>query len=313
MIMTVTLNAAIDSTWKIDDFRMGVIQRAPAKEPVRAAGGKGLNVARIINRLQEDVLATGFVGGHTGELIKSKLEERGIEYQFVYIDGESRECLIFIDPVNRTETVVNGYGPDISQEKINEFLKFFRDLAPQCEIICISGSLPGGVPSDIYAQLITIAHKKHIPVILDASEEALIEGVRAKPFMIKPNIKEVQAVLNNFSLKSDEDIVKAGRHFIKKGVKVAVISGGREGSIVVTDEYAYKIISPRVKTLNTVASGDAFVGGFSVAISKGNSILDAVRLGTAAGAANAENLTACDIDIDRIYELKEEVKICPLM
>ena len=308
MILTVTLNAAVDSTWKIENYAIGSINRVKRGVPLRIAGGKGINVARVIKRLRGDVLATGFVGGNMGAFIEKKLDEEDITHEFIHVEGESRECWIIIDPINKTETVINGAGPEISPSEIEKFEDFFLKTIPICKVICLSGSLPLGMSTDIYADLITLANKENVPVILDTSNDALKEGILAKPFMVKPTIKEVEEILPVHNIESEGDIIKAAKYFSDKGVKVVVISRGEEGAILCTEKDSWEIIPPKVTVFNPVGSGDAFVGGCAVAIARGQSILDAVRWGTATGAANAEKLKAGDVAYDRVKELFKEVE-----
>lgn len=307
MILAVTLNAAIDSTWTIDDFNIGSIFRANNGVPQRVPGGKGINVARVINALRENVLATGLIGGYTGELINKLIKEEKIDQEFIFIKGESRENLIIVDPIKKTETVINGIGPDISPSEKKKFRDIFSKKILKSEVICLCGSLPPGVPKDFYADMIMEANKLNIPVILDTSKESLSESIFSKPLMIKINTNEVMEVLPDHIIESDKDIINAAKYFLEKGTKSIVITKGADGAILCTNDF-WKIIPPDVNVLNSVGSGDAFVGGCAVAISKGQSILDAVILGTASGAANAETLIAGDVTYDRIQELIVKVK-----
>lgn len=307
MILTVTLNAAIDNIWTIDDFNIGSVFRANKGVPQRVPGGKGINVARVINALRENVLATGFIGGYTGELINKLIKEEKIDQEFIFIKGESRENLIIVDPIKKTETVINGIGPDISPLEIEKFREIILKKILKSEVICLCGSLPPGVPKDFYAYMIMEANKLSIPVILDTSKESLSESIISKPFMIKLNTKEIMEVLPHQIIESDNDIITAAKYFLKKGTESVIITKGAEGAILCTQNEFWKIIPPEVNVLNSVGSGDAFVGGCAVAISKGRSILDAAILGTASGAANAETLIAGDVTYDRIHELINKV------
>jgi len=308
MILTVTLNAAIDNIWTIDDFNIGSIFRANNGVPQRVPGGKGINVARVINALGENVLATGFIGGYTGELINKLIIEEKIDQEFIFVKGESRENLIIVDLIKKTETVINGMGPDISPSEIEKFRDIFLKKILISEVICLCGSLPPGVPKDFYADMIIEANKLNRPVILDTSKEPLSEGIISKPLMIKLNTKEISEVLPDYIIESDNDIINAAKYFLEKGIKSIVITKGAEGAILCTQNDFWKIIPPKVNVLNSVGSGDAFVGGCAVAIAKGRTILDAAILGTASGAGNAETLIAGDVSYDRIQELIDKVE-----
>jgi len=312
MIFTVTLNASVDSIWKIENYNIGHINRVEKNVPLNIAGGKGINVARVINKLGGNVLATGFVGGQRGKFIETKLNEEKIKHEFIHVDGESRECLTIIDSIEKTETKINGTGPEISLSEIKKFKDLFLKILPNCTIVCLSGSLPPGVPKDIYKDLITLSNEKNVPVILDASNDGLKKGIIAKPFMVKPTDEEVEEVLQTHNIESDYEIIRAAKYFLDKGAELVIITRGAKSAIMCNHKNSWKIIPPDVKVISSVGSGDAFVGGFASGIAAGNSILDAFKLGIAAGAANAEKLTSGDISYDRVQELLEGVKWNPL-
>ena len=311
MILTVTLNAALDSTWVIKEFKTNHILRTGENIPVRMAGGKGINVARTINNLGEDVLTSGLIGGTTGKFIEEKLNEEGLKNEFIHVKEESRECLILLDQKNKTETVINGIGPKISFKEAEDFKNFFLKSITKFKVICLSGSLPPGLPENIYADLISMANKKNVPVILDTSAQALIKGIAGKPHMVKPTKYELEEILNH-KIKSNDDILEAGNCFLDKGAESVIVSMGQEGSILFTKEYQLKIAPLDIKVINSVGSGDAFVGGFAVATARGSSLLDAVKFGTATGSANAEVLKAGEVNIERVKELSNNVELYPL-
>lgn len=313
MILTVTLNAAVDSTWIVENFTTGSNHRVNKGVPLRVAGGKGINVARVIDRLGEDVLATGFVGGDMGKFIEKKLTEEKINHEFIHVGGESRECLTIVDPVKKNNrgkkpTEINGAGPEISTSEVKMFKNLYLNIVPKCKVICLCGSLPPGVPKDIYAYLIKKANEKKVPVILDASNDALNGGIIAEPFMVKLNTKEVKEVLPDHNVTSDNGIIKAAKTFLEQGAESIVITRGGKGAILCTENDLLKIKPLKVNVINSVGSGDAFAGGCAVAIAQGKSISDAVILGSAAGAANAEKLTAGNISCHRVKELVKELK-----
>ena len=313
MILTVTLNAAVDSTWRVDNLVVGSINRVGAEEPTRVAGGKGINVARFIHKLGERVLATGFVGGFMGELIKSQLEDEGIDFHFIPLSGESRECLIILNSADGTWTGIYGTGPKVPPSKLDEFKSFFADILSSCKLVCLSGSLPLGVPRDFYADLISLSRKEDIPIILDTSGEALKEGVQAKPFMIKPNLQEFKEIFNlSRGTNSERSVEEKANALVATGLNVVAISKGEEGSIIYSKNKSWRMIPPKIRMTNPVGAGDAFVGGFAVGIVRGQSIRDSAILGTAGGAAKAEVLRVGDITLSRVQELVKEVECHPL-
>jgi tagatose 6-phosphate kinase len=189
MILCVNLNAAIDKTIVVSSFKLGEIHRPEVVKSL--AGGKGCNVARGLQQLGEKPVVTGWVGGTGGQFIENGLRQEGIATDFVYTDFESRTCTSILDSTTQTMTEIYEKGDPVPPDKVTEMLAHFREIVGGYTAVTLSGSLPPGVPLDFYAQLIEAAHEKNVPAFLDTSGEALRQGVKAKPFLIKPNESEV--------------------------------------------------------------------------------------------------------------------------
>ena len=284
MILTVTANPTIDRVYFVDDFEFGKVHRV--ESVARSAGGKGINVARVATIIGSQTGAMGFVGGYTGEFIKSEVEKQGIKNLFTQIEGETRTCVNISDESGKSGEILES-GPEISEEEkikfINEYTKNIEDY----QIICISGSLPKGLTSDFYSELVRIAKEKGKKVVVDTSGKALEEIFASKPYMVKPNNDEIAALMKQ-EIKSDEQIKQALRFLYDKGVEVPFVSLGKDGAAAMIDKRCYRFISPKVQVVNTVGSGDSSVAGVVAGLDMGYSLSDAIKLGMAAGTANTQ-------------------------
>ena len=198
MILTITLNPAVDISYKLDYFSLDTVNRV--EDVSKTAGGKGLNVARVLHQLGEDVAASGFLGGSLGDFIRTQLVAIGIQDFFVPIDGETRNCIAIIHDGKQTEILESG--PVISASEAALFLEKFTEYAPKVKIVTISGSLPKGLPSDFYLKLVEISNKYDTLVLLD-SNGALLTSIVAsehKPYLIKPNEEELADLLGQKSI-----------------------------------------------------------------------------------------------------------------
>ena len=192
MILTITLNPSIDRRYNVKDFEKGKIFRT--EDYQYTIGGKGINVSKVIKVLGQEVLATGFLGGNSGEYIIDGLNEMDIENNFVNISGQTRSCLAIISN-DGSQTEILERGPLISEDEKNKFLTIYESLLDKVDIICASGSLPKGLDYNIYSDLIRIAKEKNKKFLLDTSGEALKQGIEAGPYLIKPNKEEFRTIL----------------------------------------------------------------------------------------------------------------------
>ena len=301
MILCVNLNAAIDKTAVINTFQLGQIHRPELIKML--PGGKGCNVARALKLLGEAPVVTGWVGGTAGQFIENGLQQEGIGTDFVYTDFESRTCLSILDSSSQVLTEIYEKGDGVPPEKVGEMLALFEATVGKYTAVTLSGSMPPGVPTDFYAQLIHLAHKAGVPAFLDSSKEALLQGVAAKPFLIKPNETEV-AVLAQRELTSLADFAQAAVEISTRYETIVVLSLGKEGAIAVQGETAVRVQNPVVEAKSAVGSGDSLLAGLVVGFGNGRSLAESVRLGVAAGTANTLMLGAAQFtrqDFERIY------------
>ena len=296
-ILTVTLNAAVDKLYTIPGFSVDKVQR-PTETRVYA-GGKGINVARVYRALGGEVTATGFSGGATGEYIQDSLREEGIDARFVKVANESRTCTAILDPLRRTETVLNELGPWVTPDECVSLLQRLRELLPGHDAVILSGSLPPGVSPDTYAAIIGLAREAGIKAVLDASGEALRLGVEAKPLLVKPNVHELEAL----SVAGDGWGGSAQALREKYGVVLALVTGGARGAVLASAEGTWEAIPPSVELRSALGSGDSLTAGFVWAWEQGWGHAEALKLGVAAGAANAMVYGSGFCTRDQIFEV----------
>ena len=279
-ILTVTANPAIDRAYFFKEFTLGEVHR-PVKTAF-TAGGKGLNVSRVCIALGTKVVATGFVGGYTGEFIRSEVRRLGIEDCFTQIQGETRLCINIFDNHGISSEILES-GPVITTEEKEHFIKMFSQHVANCDIITVSGSLPQGLTPDFYISIANIAKQYNKKVIFDTSGKTLETIIHTKPFMVKPNRDEFLSFVgwDKFEPKKALQCLK------ELGVEIPFISLGKDGAVAMIGNDYYKFSIPSVQIVSAVGSGDSTVAGVATGLSRGMSICDAIRLGMAAGIANA--------------------------
>ena len=305
MILVINLNASVDKRYKMKDLIKGEVMRA--SEVDNTPGGKGIHVANVATILGEDCIANGYLGGKSGEFISEKLQDYGIKQDFVQVTGETRSCLAIITE-SGAQTEILEPGPTVTPEEQEAFLAKYKELLSKASVVAASGSMPKGLPGDFYGQLISLAHKAGKPFLLDTSGEALIQGIKAQPYFVKPNNDEIK-VLVGAELRSDEDIVHVLKKFMEDGIKLPVISLGAQGSMAGYNQHVYKITVPKIQCKNPVGSGDSFVAGIAVGIERGMAIEDVLSLGAACGTANAMEDESGFVRKEVVEELFPQIKI----
>lgn len=309
MITTVTLNVSIDKAYKIKGcVESGKVIRV--LECNNTAGGKGLNVSRVASLCGEEVLATGFVGGHCGALAEELLEKDNIKNKFTHVKSETRSCINILDE-NNVSTEFLEKGDSISDEEINAFLDDFDKIIENSNVITISGSAPKGVPTNIYTTLINMIKAKNKKVILDASGDLLKEGIKALPTMIKPNSEEMENLLN-VSINNEEEVIKNAIKLHESGIELVVVSLGSDGALLACKEGVYHGKPPKIEVVNTVGCGDSMVAAFAVAMERGYSNIDSLKYAISISAANAMTFSTGSFnseDVDNIFENTQINKI----
>ncbi|MBP6963842.1 MAG: 1-phosphofructokinase [Armatimonadetes bacterium] len=309
MILTVTLNSAVDKTYTVENFGIDRVHRPSAWRIT--AGGKGINVARVYNELGGEAFVTGFVGGHNGEQIIEGLLDERIEHDLVRIRGESRVCVAILDPVHRTQTELNEVGPEVSAEELEQFMAKYEALVQGKEYVVMSGSTPPGVPDGIYAEMIAVAAQYGVRAVLDSSGEPLKKGFAAHPYVAKPNVNELSAIIGR-QLATVEETAEVARGLSGGEVEIVIVTLGRDGCLACSGGETLWARPPEIEFLSAVGSGDALAAAFVFVLSQGGSVEEAVRLGTAAGAANATTFGAGYCSREHVLSLAEKVEITRL-
>lgn len=305
MILTINMNAALDKVYSINDFKTGGIFRPD--DMTATAGGKGLNAARVASILGQDVTAAGLIGGSTGSFIEEEVKRQGIKSEFVRIKGESRVCIAVMDKKNNNSTEILEPGPHVSEEECEVFLKHYRSLLDKFDVVAASGSLPQGVPEDFYYTLVTEAKNRSKTFILDTSGIYFKYGVEAHPYMIKPNLEEMEKVLGRkiASMKEKAEVLIS---FKEKGVALPCMTLGKDGCLAVFDDGVYQYYAPPLNAVNTVGSGDSFVAGCAAAFDRGMEQKDAIRLGMACGMANTQYFKTGMVSVELVEKYIESIK-----
>lgn len=302
MIYTVTLNPSIDYVIKVDKLTTGNINRV--NEEHVYPGGKGINVTRILKSLDNDNIALGFVSGFTGDYIINSLQELNLKSDFIKVkEGFTR---INVKVKSEEETEINGQGPKISEEELNQFYKVIDKLVDG-DILILSGSIPSCLDERLYESIMKKVEDRDIKVIVDATKNLLLNVLKYKPFLIKPNNHEL-AEMFNVELNSTEDVVFYARKLKEMGAQNVLISMGKDGALLVTEnDEVFASSVAKGEVVNSVGAGDSMVAGFIAGYLKSNSYEEALRLGAASGGATAFSSDLATREF--IDKLVDEIKI----
>lgn len=300
MIATVTLNPALDKTVYVDQLAVNDANRVLRIE--MDAGGKGINASRMLRVLGEETIALGFIGGDTGSFIEHVLHKEGVRTDFVEVSHPTRTNIQIQASDGTPPTVLNEKGAPVTENDLDRLCAKLETISRECSFVIFGGSVPLGVPVDVYERLILCAEANGAKAILDAENELLLEGMPATPFMIKPNRDEAERLVGK-ELESVEDITKAAIELKSRGVELVVLSMGKDGAVAVGNGGIFHSVPPMVNAVSTVGSGDSMVAGIASALSKGCTLEEALRLGSACGAATAMSSgveMGCHQDIEKL-------------
>jgi tagatose 6-phosphate kinase len=294
VILTVTLNAALDVTYQVPTLRLGESHRPTAVD--MRAGGKGINVARVLHALGHDTMVTGLVGGDTGNAIRADVVVSGLREQLFQMAGPSRRTVTIVS--DGTATAVNEPGPPVSISDWADFVGGYHALAALASVVVLSGSLPGNLPDDAYAQLIRATPT---PTILDASGGPLLAGLAARPSVVKPNATELAETTGLTGP------VAAARVLLERGAGAVVASLGADGLIAVTPDGSWRVRVPESLSGNPTGAGDACVA----ALAAGHALDWPARLAeaVAVSAAAVPCALAGDIDQDTYARLRPAITV----
>jgi len=282
MIYTVTLNPALDHFVEVNDLAVDDANRVKAE--CLYAGGKGIDVSRALRHLGGDSMALGFIGGHNGRTMVELLKAEGVTCYFTPITQETRRNIIVCTGRPRTQTMLNAPGPSVTPVEWRAFLTHLRLLDLREAYVVVSGSLSRGVPANAYYQIITLVQQCGARAVLDADGPCLREGLKAKPFAIKPNLNELRRAIRK-PLRDETEIMAAAAALNRSGVEIVLISRGSRGLLVSGSGSRIQAVPPPVKVKSTVGAGDSAVAGFVFGHANGKSLEECARFAAAAGTA----------------------------
>lgn len=306
MIVTVTMNPAIDKTLDIDTFEHGGLNRISHVEI--DAGGKGINVSKTIHALGGESIVTGFVAGNNGRTIENVMKELNITSDFVEVKGETRtNTKVYETSGDLTE--LNEPGPEISEDDLQTLIKKLEGYADENTLFVLAGSIPRGVEKDVYKRIIEMAHEKGAKVLLDADGELFTRALDAQPDIIKPNRVELQQYAGFDYMASEQEIIGVAEKLMQKNISNVVVSMGKSGAIFLRGDRKIKCQGLQVKAHSTVGAGDAMVAGLAYAWDKKLSLEETVKLCMAVSAGAVTTIGTKPPARDVVEALKAQVSM----
>jgi 6-phosphofructokinase 2 len=286
-IVTITLNPAIDKSTSVESIVHD--KKLRCKAPQFQPGGGGINVARAIKKLEGEAIAIYPAGGHTGIFFNKMLHDEGIRTQDIKTVSYTRENLVVRDEATNQQYRFGMPGSALQKEEWMECLKILSSLK-NINYVVASGSLPPGVPSNIYAEIAAIARQNKSKLIVDTSGEALKHAVEAGVYLLKPNLGELAALTGKKYIE-EQEIEKVAGALIKKGsCEIIIVSMGEKGAWLITKDQSFHVKPPLVEKKSTVGAGDSMVAGIVLSLASGRLLKEALQFGVAAGTAATMNI-----------------------
>lgn len=306
MIITITPNPAIDVAYFIEDFRIDNIHKV--SKIFKSAGGKGLNVSKVLKILGSEILATGFLGGNSGNYIKQELDKIGIKHNFIATSGETRTTYSINDNVNSTTTEIREAGPTISESENEEFFEYLDSTNNQNNIYICSGSLPNGLKTEFYDRLLEVLDSNK--VIIDTSganlRHIVFDSVK-NPYAIKPNIDEIKDLFGEEVKSMSKKEILSLETF--KDIHIVIVSLGKDGCIAKFGDKFYECSVPKIDAINPVGSGDSSIAGLAYSINNNLSDVDTLKYSMACGVLNALEEEIGHINIDNLEETLNKIVV----
>ncbi len=282
MIYTITFNPALDYISQVENFKIGKINRTKTEKIL--PGGKGLNVSTVLKNLGIESTALGFIAGFTGKELKRNIEEKGIKTDFIKVEKGITRINVKIS--SNEETALNGNGPEITEEDINKLLEKIEKITKE-DMVILAGNIPRCINNDIYEIICKTLERNNVTFVVDATKELLMNVLKYKPFLIKPNKEELEETFKE-KIETKEEIIVHAKKLQLIGAQNVLISLGGEGAILVTtEEKEYYSKAPQGKVLNTVGAGDSMVAGFIAGYEQSGDFEQAFKMGIATGSASS--------------------------
>lgn len=309
MVITVTINPAMDKTLIIDNFSIGEVNRVSSLR--YDIGGKGINVSKVLKNFGVESICTGFLGGIWKDTFEKEFKNRAITHEFVTVQGDTRTNTKVVDLVNTSYTDINEQGPTISNEELQTFINKFENLCSSDDIVVLSGGVCPSIPVDIYATLTKIAKSKGAFVILDADGELFTHGLKAKPNVIKPNDVEFEKLFNR-KFNSNDDLISAAKELIADGIDNILLSLGSKGALYITKEGSYFAKGLKVPVKSTVGAGDSMVSAiiYSLINNYDNENLLRFAVGCGSATVTLEGTEACTLE--QVNQYLNQIEIVKL-
>jgi 1-phosphofructokinase family hexose kinase len=301
MIGTVTLNPAIDVILEVNNLKINHYNKVLNAHTT--SGGKGINVSKAVRGCGKETIAIGFLGGGRGRMIEEELRGLGITTNFWHIEEKTRSNTIISDKETGQHTLLSETGPKITEYDLEMLKSIFYRVMSQCTVVTLSGSLPRGVPVNIYGDLISIAKEREVKTILNTSGEQFIKGLEIKPFLAKPDLRESNRVFG-IKIDKEKDAIKAAKEVVQRGAEIGVVSLQNEKDIIATRDEIWFAETTYHKIVNIIGAGDALVAGFAVALSEERKNLkEAIEFSMACALASA-------IREEEEFSSRKEVEKC---
>ncbi|WP_064429749.1 tagatose-6-phosphate kinase [Streptococcus equi] len=307
MILTVTLNPSIDISYPLNRLTLDAVNRVD--RTTKTAGGKGLNVTRVLAEAGQSVVATGFIGGKLGDFVIHQLQEQGISNQFFKIKGETRNCIAVLHEGMQTEIL--EAGPYIDMDEAEGFLNHMSIIAKQFDVLTFSGSLPKGLAAHYYQDLITMARVYGSKVVLDCSGaplKAVLAG-KDKPTVIKPNLEELEDLIGQPVTLDEERLISLLSQPLFEGIEWIIVSLGAQGAFAKHHNRFYRVTIPKIEVVNPVGSGDATVAGIAWALAEGDDDETLLKKANVLGMLNAQETRTGHVNMAHFDELFDRIQV----
>jgi tagatose 6-phosphate kinase len=301
------MNPSVDISYPLDALKIDDVNRV--EKVSKTAGGKGLNVSRVIKQMNGELIASGILGGSLGTYIVEQLNKEKVPNRFLEIEKESRNCIAILHEGNQTEILESG--PTLDDGEGDEYFKLFEELLDEADVVTISGSLPKGLSSTYYQQLLEMSRDKQVKILVDTSGEALKQTLLGdqKPFLIKPNTDELNDLLEQEVTSDIEGLKEALSDSLFDGVEAIVVSMGADGAFAKIHDEFYKVSIPKIHVVNPVGSGDATIAGLAMGIDQGLSWVDVLKTAMTTGMLNTMENKTGHINIKNFETYFEQVKV----
>lgn len=307
MILTITLNPSVDISYPLESFRLDTVNRV--NEARKTAGGKGLNVSRVLSEVGQDILATGFIGGPLGQYLREQLDQSQIRNDFYPIAGETRNCIAILHDGMQTEVLESG--PRIHADEATGFLKHLHQVGNSSEVLTISGSLPKGLEQTYYKHIIEWASEHQKQVVLDCSGAALLTVLTGnkKPTVIKPNLEELEGLLGQEVTDNNEQLKAVLSEDLFKGIDWVIVSLGSKGAFAKHKDKFYRVTIPKIQVVNPVGSGDSTVAGIAWGLSVTDDAISLLKKANVLGMLNAQEAMTGHVNMANYDNLYSQITV----